>query len=215
MFEHFRIAAALINAFHLPIRNNAYADAIVAVINERINLENHLAEYVIQKGLNRQRVPFTRMAADHPDFEDIPRLEEEHIILIALGTYHIKIASSYCAEHLSDGIYIIELYRDNELGDLNEYNIEVGTGSFLVRGRIQSRHTRAKQYYTYVLINRETEGRNAFSHYYCTCLTGRRTIGTCAHVISILWYLCWARHQEGLTMPAAHLNTVILDSSVM
>lgn len=215
MFEHFRIAAALINAFHLPIRDNAYANAIITIINERIHFENHLAQYVIQKNLNMQRVVFTRMAAYVPGFEDIPQLEEEHLVLIALGTYHIKIASSYCAEHLSDGTYVIELYRDNELEDLNEYNIEVEEGSFLLRARIQSRHTRSKQYYTYVLINSGIEGRGAFKHYYCTCLTGRRTIGTCAHVISILWYLCWARHQEGLSPPAAHLNNVIIDTSIM
>lgn len=138
MFEHFRIAAALINAFHLPIRDNAYADAIITIINERIHFENHLAEYVIRKNLNRQRVVFTSMAANVPDFEDVPRLEEEHLILIALGTYHIKIASSYCAEHFHDGLYMIELYRDNELDDINEYNIKVGERSFFTTNTITS-----------------------------------------------------------------------------
>lgn len=60
---------------------------------------------------------------------------------------------------------MIELYRDNELDDINEYNIEVGERSFLLRGRIQSRHSRAKQHYTYVLVNTEIEGRDAFKYY--------------------------------------------------
>lgn len=80
MFENFRIGAALLNVFHLPITDNAYADQILTIIEEIINSENNLAEHVIHKNINRQGY----MAANLPQFADFSHLEEEHLILIAL-----------------------------------------------------------------------------------------------------------------------------------
>lgn len=49
--------------------------------------------------------------------------------------------------------------------------------------------------------------------YYCTCITGARTLGTCAHIASILWYLGFARHQQQVKYLRVSLLYQILDAA--
>lgn len=37
--------------------------------------------------------------------------------------------------------------------------------------------------------------------YYCTCKSGARIRGSCAHIASILWYLEVARHENNVQYP--------------
>ncbi|CAG4936703.1 unnamed protein product [Colias eurytheme] len=49
------------------------------------------------------------------------------------------------------------------------------------------------------------------------CITihdGKRTLGCCSHVMSILWYLGWGRHQESLSPPALLLDNIIIRHDV-
>lgn len=207
MFDDFRVCAALINSFHPVLTDNDRAPAIINTIQEKIHLPNILQEYVERKRLNRQRVPFIRM--EDGQIDDFPRLTEEEVILFALGTYHIKLARSYCSEHIRNGEYNIEVYREEQLEDLTEFNI-LQTNVFLMRIRIQSRHVRARQYNGYILIDRDQAGSNSIIQHYCTCLTGSRTLGSCVHILSVIWYMGLARH-VGFNPPAQCLNSVILD----
>lgn len=209
MFCDFKIAAAIINACYRVAVDNRFAAEIVNIIHSRMNMSNHLHDYVHMKNLNRQRVPFEAMQANISNFEDFPSLSEDEVFLFALGSYHIKLAKSYCAEHLRDGLYLIELYRDNELSDLPRCNILVNN-VWLVRVRIQSRHVRSRIYYSYILIDRDLTDRHAIAHWYCTCLTGNRTVGSCAHIISIVWYMGLGRHID-FNAPAQMLDNILID----
>lgn len=204
MMTDFRIAAAVINATRHPYEDSRYAEQFINIINENINRENELAEYVREHNLNRQRVAFVPIDANNEAFNDFPQLTYEDLILFTLGTYHLRIARSYCYEHLRpNGLYIVELYRHQQL--INN--------KILIRGRIQSRHTRSKQYYTYILVNprvTDTTVRRSIEGYYCSCIHGRRTIGSCAHIASVIYYLSWARHQDHTDAPAAFLDSTIV-----
>lgn len=105
VFEDFRIAGALINAFREPLTDNEHAQAFIDTIAQRINEHNILGSYVVAENMNRQRAVFTTMTAASIPF---PQLTEEDVILFSLGTYHLKLARSYVAENLrgGDGIYI-------------------------------------------------------------------------------------------------------------
>ncbi|KAI5644433.1 hypothetical protein NE865_03540 [Phthorimaea operculella] len=208
MFKDFQIAAALLNAFHVPISDNVHAVTFVDIINERINVPNHLADYVVRNNMNRQRAVFESITADQPIFDDFPHLTEDDLILFALGTYQIKLARSYYAEHLVQGLYTIEVYREQQIRNLSEYISEEDI--WLLRVRIQSRHVRSRIYYSYIVIDRQRNGREAITHYYCSCLSGRRTVGCCAHIMCTVWYLGWARNQpEEIRLPAGELNAII------
>lgn len=209
MQEDFRNAAAITNAFHDPIIDNINAPAFVERIHNRMNHENSLARYVNDHNLNSRRVQFQNMSAESPELEDFPRLSEQELVMFALGTYQIKLARSYYSEHVRNGVYTIQLYRDNV--DLNNYNI-AGNNSWLLRGKIQSRHTRTRTYYTYILVNSDHNGLEALSNYYCSCKSGRRTVGTCSHVMSIVWFLAWGRLND-IHNPAQFLDSIIINEN--
>lgn len=52
--------------------------------------------------------------------------------------------------------------------------------------------------------------RDGIVEYCCNCLVGRRTIGCCAHVMTLVWYLGWARYQENISAPAELLDDVYI-----
>lgn len=207
MFVDFRIAAAMLNHFHIPITDNIHVESFLNIIETKIDTPNILYTYVERKRLNARRANFERIEAN--DIQNFPELTEEEVILLSLGTYQLKLARSYCNEHLTNGLYLIEIYQQHNLDDLSDYGINDAV--WLLRGRIQSRHVRSRTYYCYIMIKCNLGQNNNILHYYCTCLTGRRTMGTCAHIISIIWYLGYAR-REGFLAPAAFLNDVIVDN---
>lgn len=207
MFRDFKIAAAILNHFHSTIVDSVHAQDFLNIIREKMELPNDLHTYVQERQINRRQAVFERLDANQ--LVDFPRLNEVDVILLALGTYQLKLAKSYCGEHLQNGLYTIDVCRENAINDLP--NVQ-GNNVWLLRGRIQSRHVRARTYYTYIVIDLNQVGRNAITQHYCTCLTGRRTIGSCAHLISIVWYLGYARY-NAFHAPAIFLNDVIIDQS--
>ncbi|VVD03954.1 unnamed protein product [Leptidea sinapis] len=106
------------------------------------------------------------------------------LILFACGTYQIKQARSYVGEHLRfHGIYTLKVSRDQIPG-------LQGINPMLLRANIVS-----------------PLFRKSIICFYCN---GRlRTVGCCSHVMNIIWYLGYARH-EGVTRPANFLDDVIL-----
>ena len=212
MFVDIRIAAALLNAFKEPLKDHPRANDIIQVLNERMHMANSLGDYVIENNINRQRASFRTITADDNQLLQFPVLTEEDLLLISLGSYQIKLARSYLSEHLRNGMYTIEICI-GAIPNLVRYNINISEG-ILLRGRIKSRHVSGRIYYSYILIkNRAETGRDAIAHYYCSCLTGKRTVGTCAHIMSIIWYLGWARHQPSILLPATFLDDIIIDNN--
>ena len=63
----------------------------------------------------------------------------------------------------------------------------------ILRVSIQSRHTSSKAYRLWIEYGRDGKSINGW---YCKCRTGARTLGCCAHVAAVLWYLGYERHLE-------------------
>ncbi|CAG7729383.1 unnamed protein product [Allacma fusca] len=63
------------------------------------------------------------------------------------------------------------------------------------------------------------EGAGSITGWYCKCQSGARTLGYCAHVVSVLWYFGIGRHMQNLTFPAeniaAHLRDVRYEKLVI
>lgn len=62
----------------------------------------------------------------------------------------------------------------------------------------------------YIMYNPRENGRNAINERHRSCIHGRRTLGSCAHIISMLYYLGVARH-EGWQQPAGFLDNVLIN----
>ena len=112
-----------------------------------------------------------RRAADWKKLDaaeiDFPKLDLEYLETITCGSYQIKLAPGYIADHLSeDGKY--EISVNNHFEDL-------------IRGQIHSRHKSQAMYY--VLYNNQALD-DPIKDYFCSCPVGKRTVGMCAHIAS-------------------------------
>lgn len=89
----------------------------------------------------------------------------------------------------------------------------------LIRIRIYSklRHsTKHQVLIAYINQNDIMEEDKDISGYYYTCQSRARTLGTCAHVASVLWYhgkyLGYARHQPYVKYPQNNLLYITMDA---
>lgn len=76
---------------------------------------NRLSEYVLEQRLNYRRAAFQSMSAEVPGLDDFPRMTADELIVYALGTYQIDQARSYYGEHIKNGSYLIEVYKEPNL----------------------------------------------------------------------------------------------------
>ncbi|KAH9635190.1 hypothetical protein HF086_009530 [Spodoptera exigua] len=204
IMEDFRIAAAFLNHFAVQFRERANVREIIEIIDAKIFEDNELCEVVQQHNLNMRSTLFQSISHTNIEF---PELTINDLELIALGTYQIRQAKSYVGEHLRvHGMYTLEVCQDNAplQGIFNDSQPSI------IRGRIKSRHIGSKSYFTYIAVNRRLEGRSAIVGYYCHCPVGTRTVGCCSHVMSILWYMGYARHQESISAPATFLDNLLV-----
>lgn len=153
--QEFSIAAALLNHFAVQFRERTNVHEILQIIEEKIFLNNELAEIVNQNNLNMRQTMFQNITNTNIRF---PKLTNNDLELIALGTYQIRQAKSYVGEHLrAHGMYAIQVCRDETPLE----GIFGGSQPSILRARIKSRHIGSKSYYTYIAVDRRLEGRSA------------------------------------------------------
>jgi hypothetical protein len=90
----------------------------------------------------------------------------------------------------------------------------------LVRARFSSRHSNNKNYIA-VIQYHSLNTEQPINGWYCTCTSGRRDVGCCAHVAAPLWHLgvCRAEidyniHPLSTTKIYSEINDSILFSDV-
>lgn len=198
----------MINKFHQRIPDRSDAAQIVNIVIPNLNKNNDLADFVTTNNLNRRRTQFLNIDVNINNVS-FPRLEYQDLILVACGTYQIKQARSYYGEHTrNDGSYIIEVCSERASNLLEGFSL--AQNCTLLRAKIHSRHINRKLYYVYILFKNEEEGINAIKQYCCNCIVGRRTVGCCAHVMTVIWFLGWARYEDNINPPAQFLDNVLL-----
>lgn len=184
-FTDFRIAAALTNAFHVDIIDSSNASQFINIAKDRLNVTNHLADYVDERRLNRNRAKFINITADAENLAAFPSLTPEELTLFAVGTYQIKLAPSYYSEHIRNTeTFIVQIYN-GQLTDLSNFSMPTDN-VVLIRAHLKSRHTSSKVYRCYILIDDNNHGLDKITHYCCSCFSGRRTIGSCAHAVCLV-----------------------------
>ena len=176
-----RIVTAAINAFRPPlISTNAADEEIAQEMLRKAEVGRNALFSRIEKGPFSSRGKWASLDSDEavPEF---PVLSDCQLQMITFGTYQLKQAKSYSREHKSDdGEYKIDVH-----------NLAPG----LLRVRIQSRHINAKQYFCWIEYNAQNTSEQIVA-WFCQCKAGQRTVGCCAHIASVIWYLGHARHKE-------------------
>lgn len=118
--------------------------------------------------------------------DDFPRLNLEYLRDITVGTYQLKLAPSYIQDTTQrEGI---DLQIDLTLEQRS-----------IIRLRIYSRHRNATKYQLWIQYSNIGD---PITGYYCTCKSGARTVGTCSHVASVLWFLGYSRHEPNVKYPS-------------
>jgi hypothetical protein len=177
--KDFKIICALLNKYREKVKKNEAEDYWKALeMLNKVNNINGLSE--IARNYTK-RTKRSRVQSD-PLKINFPKLNESYIKSLTCGIYQLKQARSYTNEHLDEnGNYIFEIFEEE---------------AFLLRVKIKSRFRSQTIHGTWIQYSKDSE--NPIKNWYCDCQSGARTLGACAHVTSVLWYLGIARHDEKL-----------------
>ena len=113
-----------------------------------------------------------------------PRLSEEDLKDMTLGSYQLQLAKEYSNQHIKKkSPYQVQIHHDEE--NANIIRIKIGS-----RMSAHAIHTALIEFIPYSAGPLSIKGK------YCSCKVGSRTVGLCAHLCSVLWYLSYARHRQ-------------------
>lgn len=206
--SHIRVVAAIINHFYPPletdkedwqlfvqhIRKNEHKKNVLVFL-KNINVTKHFI------ALEQAQIVF-------------PILSLEELRVLSLGSYQIRQAESYYAQHISeDGLFSISvsssLIQHKKLSKIiTEYGIQQPQ---LLFGQIKSRFQEKTKHCTFFLTDGALADSSSIKAYYCTYKNGQRTIGCCAHIMCFVWYFSYARHLREIKLPAIKHNQILTE----
>lgn len=210
MMTDFRIAAALINLYFKSIESfKNQASQIGTKMLNRVHVPNLLSAIVDKRAFQKKLKEFH----EFDDFDALPQLSVSDLIQIGLGTYQIRQAPSYCQMHYkaNDSKFVVfecpENMKAEFLKDLSPDTKKIK----LLMARIKSRFRSQKKHDAYILIDVMGKGENCVLQYCCSCQNGLRTVGTCSHVMGLLWFCLYIKHEYAMPQPAAFLNEFFIE----
>ena len=138
---------------------------------------NNLQRLVEVNNLGARRAQWVLL--DENEAADFPILTLEYIRNLCFGVYQVNLAPGYIYDKLQREVTDILQFDQNRL-DPN-----------LITARVFSRLRNTGRYQLWITyINQENIYGPLVTGYYCTCKSGARTLGTCAHIASVIWFLC-------------------------
>ena len=175
-----RIVAACLNKYRLVLYD-ADSDHDKAIAQRMIDLlgrQSELEKLVSNNELSLRKKWITLMTMDN-NF-DFPKLDLDFLRAYTCGTYQLKQSKAYAKAHLyeHDNEFELQISPDNDC---------------LIRCRLHSRHSNVTRYFICIEFNKDDDDEPIKDHY-CQCKDGKRTVGCCGHVATVLWYLGYARH---------------------
>ncbi|XP_058810518.1 uncharacterized protein LOC131675522 [Phymastichus coffea] len=174
------------------ITDPSLTDEIVSRMIEQRNLENTLASEVETGHWSRRKIPFQLITSDQ--LLDFPELTERDLKIFFTGTYQLQQSISYLAEMMGEDNKI-ELYY---LKETNE----------ILKVQVRSRHVSRKTYNSYIHYRPNSIGYQGIRGHYCECANGNRTIGCCAHIAAVIYYLSHGRYLSKIVKPAEILSSI-------
>lgn len=132
---------------------------------------------------------------DSKEIEDFPILTVDELKLFFTGSYQL-IQAVY---------YLAEIVDDDDTIEGGFYNYK---GRHILRYEVQSRHKNSKQYKCYIEYTPYKNDIDGIKDYSCDCANGKRTVGTCGHLASIIFFLSYARFESKIIRPAEFLNNI-------
>lgn len=163
-----RIVCAITNKYFIDINQTKDCDEDIALAQKMLQLStqtNSLEHFIEEHQLDRGT---SKWEAIDEDNVCLPTLNESQLRALTLGTYQLKLSPCYIQEYI-DSDYLITVHKDF---------------CNILRVRLQSRHVSSKRYIVWIKFS-----ATDIEAWYCRCRAGARTVGACAHVSSVLWFL--------------------------
>ena len=195
----FRIAAALINAFYSPrVSDKSDSIEIARLMKQKLNSKNNLEKYLNIHYSQSQKM-FTSI--DKVTNINFPQLEIETIKKhITFGTYQLKQCFGYLAEHFKiNGSYKFKIAEQL----ISEQNGKI------ILTEIHSRHSNSVKYKVFVKFVPNSNDHQTLE-WICSCKCGKRTVGCCTHVASVIYYLACGHRQEKIPIPGFRLKSLLI-----
>lgn len=211
LFQDFRVACALLNMRFKPPKEAPIEIDIAARMLSLQHLTNNLAQLVDEERLNYRRAAFQRI--EEVELNRFPRLSYDELVMFCCGTYQLRMAKSYYAEHVqSSGDFEFQITRESTNIDYFRYEICLpNNDSLLIRTKIRSRHVNSVKYFAYILVDTRQEGINAIIGHTCQCKVGLRMVGCCSHIATLIWYFAYGKFLPEIQIPAQHLDSYFND----
>lgn len=211
-----RIAGALINKYYREIMMTDANVELAAQMLNRSNEVNILQNRIEAEGLRQRRGRWENITAMHVPL--FPNLTVEYLRGLTYGTFQVGLAPSYIQDSsLRAEMGDEEDEEEDLIFEIDQNTIEPG----LIRIKIGSRFRNAIKHQLWVLFNEEynqdldhTNEDEPILGYYCTCKAGARTLGTCAHIAAVIWYLGYARHHNNVHYPSLKFIRNIRNANV-
>ncbi|XP_072152263.1 uncharacterized protein [Bemisia tabaci] len=202
LYTDVRIAAAIHNNFFQRLYSDEDDSSVATCMLANLEKENILQKVVECESLVRKYKNFEKLSEAH--LQDFPIWESSDFKPFC-GTYQLSLARSYIGDHLYSGKYEFQVCKDSYMPSFSNYGFTVKKSQFL-KCKLLSRHKSNKVYSIFILIDLKKRSSESIIGNYCTCKNGARTIGTCAHIIAIIWYLGYGRYQQNFKGPSDFLN---------
>jgi hypothetical protein len=166
------------------------------------NKENLLAARVEEERLVWRKIPFRQLTS--ADLLDFPELTERELMILFTETYQLSQATSYLAEILNA-----------ETNTLQVQFLKTSTASnALVKFEVQSRNVQRHWYRCYIQYQPNNNTVKGIVGYYCECGNGARTVGSCSHIATLIYYLSNLRFAARIVKPAEVLTRLFHHESV-
>ena len=153
---------------------------------------NKLQDKVMKSGWDKKRVIWKKI--NDTKLDNFSDLTEDELRDLTKGIYQLKQVQSYTDEHFDEnGSYEIMAHKEED---------------GVLKTQISSRHISNK---AYNLWDECTQGLNPITGWYCGCRSGARSVGCCAYVASVLWYLGYYGNETENSELQAKLRKVHID----
>lgn len=207
LMSDYKIGCAILNSFGKRIicDKSDFLDIGTRMLN-RVDVKNELCQIIKKKAFQKSRKHFQFVSTKQFFF---PKFNEVQLKRFSLGNYAIKQAISYIADiKKKNGSFPIRtlpsVYVQTHFGKICDKNNF--TKAMLIFTQMNSRFRSNVVHDVYVLYDATIKANRENILYYCTCQHGRRTVGCCSHVMTIIYYFGYGRHQKKENSPASYLN---------
>lgn len=210
----FEIGASLINRRTKTRNDEAKQMEMANGMLSRMNVPNELSIIVEGK-------PFSKLIRDESfnvlnNFDEVPPLSMDDMEMIAFGFYQIAQARCYLSNHLHqmrETLTIVNFFAEDVRKFCGNLLRDDTRPILLMIKGLKSRFVSSKTYRVFVLIDKNKLGRESILQYCCNCKVGSRTVGCCAHVMALIFYICYAPNNGGVNEVAKHLKNVFEENN--